>query len=76
MTPHHALSLARINELRARDYYLDIARKASDPEVVALASELADEERQHVQWVEAWLERFPQADEEWDHDDDPPNLQG
>ena len=76
MTPHHALSLARINEQRARDYYLDIAGKSSDPEVVALASELADEEREHVQWVEAWLKRFSDPEEEWDRDDDPPNLQG
>jgi len=76
MTPHQALSLALTNEKRARDYYRDIARESSDPEVIKLARDLAEEEREHVAWVELWLERFPQTEEGWDHDDDPPILQG
>ncbi len=75
MTPRQALLLALINEQRARDFYIDIARHSSDPEVVELARELAVEEREHVAWVEQWLERFPQTQDGWDHDDDPPNLQ-
>ncbi len=76
MTPRQALSLALLNERRARDYYLDIVEQATDPEVVELARELADEEREHVNWVKQWLERFAETEEGWDHDDDPPNLQG
>ncbi|MDT8319571.1 MAG: ferritin family protein, partial [Xanthomonadales bacterium] len=75
MTPHQALSLALLNEQRARDYYLGIAGRSSDPEVKALAGELAEEEREHVSWVEQWMERFPPAEPDWDHDDDPPILQ-
>ena len=75
MTPHQALSLAVLNERRARDCYLDIAGRSSDSEVQALAGELAEEEREHVIWVEQWLERFPRTQPGWDHDDDPPNLQ-
>ena len=76
MTPRQALSLALINEKRARDYYTDIAAQSSDPEVVKLARDMAEEEREHVAWVELWLERFPQTQAGWDRDDDPPNLQG
>lgn len=76
MTPRQALSLALLNEQRARDYYTAIAERAADPEVVELASELAQEEREHVEWVEQWLQRFPPTAADWDHDDDPPNLQG
>jgi len=76
MTPRQALSLALLNERRARDYYLDIVDQASDPEVIELARELADEEREHVTWVKRWLERIPQTHSGWDQDDDPPNQQG
>ena len=75
MTPRQALSLALLNEQRAHDYYRDIASHSSDSEVVKLARELADEEREHVAWVELWLQRFPESEEGWDQDDDPPNLQ-
>jgi rubrerythrin len=75
MTPRQALLLALLNEQRARDFYNDICRHSSDPEVVELARELAAEEREHVAWVEQWLERFPPTEDGWDHDDDPPNLQ-
>jgi rubrerythrin len=64
-----------LNERRARDYYLDIVDQASDPEVIKLARELADEEREHVKWVQQWLDRLPQTQSGWDRDDDPPNLQ-
>ena len=76
MTPRQALLLALRNEQRARDYYVAIAQHSSDPEVTELASELAEEECEHVEWVEQWLERFPPTQADWDHDDDPPNLQG
>ena len=75
MKPRQALSLALLNERRARDYYLDIVDQASDPEVIKLARELADEEREHVKWVQQWLDRLPQTQSGWDRDDDPPNLQ-
>ncbi len=75
MTPHQALLLALLNEQRAHDFYNEISRHSSDPEVAELARELAAEEREHVAWVEQWLERFPPTEDGWDHDDDPPNLQ-
>lgn len=75
MTPHQALSLALLNEQRASEYFTGIACDSSDPEVVTLASELAEEEREHVQWVEQWIARFAAPEEGWDRDDDPPNLQ-
>lgn len=75
MTSRQALALALLNEQRARDYYVTIAENSSDPEVVKFARELAEEEREHVQWVEQWLERIPPTEADWDQDDDPPILQ-
>jgi rubrerythrin len=75
MTPRQALSLALLNEQRAHVYYDRIANQARDPEVKELASELAEEEKEHVAMVEAWLKRFPETEDDWDHDDDPPILQ-
>lgn len=75
MTPRQAMLLALLNEQRARDYYVNIADHSSDPEVLAVARELANEEREHVRWVEKWLERFPPTAADWDQDDDPPILQ-
>lgn len=76
MTPHQALLLALTNERRARDYFEGIAEHSSDPEVARFARELAEEEKEHVEWVERWLEQFPETEEGWSQDDDPPVLQG
>jgi len=76
MTPRQALLLALTNERRARDYFGAIAGHATDPEVAQFAGEMAEEEKEHVEWVERWLEQFPEPEQDWDQDDDPPILQG
>lgn len=75
MTPRQALELALINEKRAHEYYDSIATSTKDPEVKALAAEFAEEEKEHVALVEAWMKKYPETDADWDHDDDPPILQ-
>jgi len=72
MTPAHALNLALHNEQRACDYYANIAVNTPDEETRQLAQELAEEEKEHVALVRTWLEKFPQVDNDWDQDDDPP----
>ena len=72
MTPRQALLLARFNEQRAVDYYAAIAAAATDPQIVALAMEMAADEREHVRWVDQWLEQFGPDDPDWDEDTDPP----
>ncbi|WP_298422009.1 ferritin family protein [Rhodoblastus sp.] len=72
MTPNQALQLARFNEQRAVAFFEAVARKASDGQVRAFALELAKEERQHVVWLDQWLQQFPETENGWDEDPDPP----
>jgi rubrerythrin len=72
MTPHQALQLARINEERAVAFFETIAGTALDPKVRAFAAEMADDERQHVVWVDEWIARFGPEDPGRIEDPDPP----
>lgn len=75
MTPHQTLTLALHNEQRAHDFFDNIAKTSTDQETSQLAGKLAEEEVEHVNWVKEWLTKFPETAEDWDADDDPPNLQ-
>ncbi len=75
MTPRQILELVLLNERQARNYYGDIADQATDPEVVKLARELADEEQEHIKRIKQQLDQLPQTPAGWDKDDDPPILQ-
>lgn len=59
MTPHNALQYARDNEERAMHFYQTVAEGTDDPEVRRLAAEFAEEEREHTEALEDWLERVP-----------------
>lgn len=59
MTPHDALQYARDNEERAMHFYQTVAGRTDDPEVGRLAAEFADEEKEHTEALEDWLERVP-----------------
>jgi rubrerythrin len=72
MTPYQALRLARINEERATAFFESVAANALDPEVRTYAAEMAKDERQHVAWVDQWLEKFASPELGWDDDPDPP----
>lgn len=72
MTPHQALSLALENEQNALEFFDEIAGNNTDSKVRELAREFADDERQHVAWMEEWLAKYPAPDSDWDYDPDPP----
>ena len=74
MTTHQALKIAMGNEKRAHDFYFDISRKSPAPDVQALAAEFADEEKEHLELLEKWLESSPEPDEGAAFDPDPPNT--
>lgn len=74
LTPHQALSLALLNEQRACDFYKSIKTATSDNETRTLAAELAEEEEEHVSLIGDWLAKYPEPDDDWDYDDDPPNV--
>lgn len=61
MTPAQAMQLALDNEKRAFEFYADVVDDNKDESVCELAAEFAAEERQHIAWVEGWLEEV-QAD--------------
>jgi rubrerythrin len=72
MTPHHALQLALHNEKLAHVFFAEIAAGAADADVVLLASEMAEEEQEHVALMEKWLGRYPAPSDDWSDDPDPP----
>ena len=74
MTPSQALTLALYNEQRACDFYKTIQASSPDPAARELAGELAEEEEEHVALIKVWLAKFPETVEDWDYDDDPPNV--
>lgn len=75
MTPHHALCLALGAERNALTFYESVLETGGDEDMVALARELATEEREHVALVEAWLAKYPEPASDWAEDPDPPAHQ-
>ena len=74
MTPRHALQLARDAEIQAQNYYPSVADSSPNPAVRDLALEFAYEEAEHVDLVNKLIERYPDTDEGWDFDPDPPGI--
>ncbi len=72
MTPWHALQLALKAEQQAFAFFDEFRRTASDPEIKRLAEEFAEEEEEHVALVLRELEKYPEPEEGWDDDPDPP----
>ncbi len=72
MGPHQALTLALAAENRALAFYMDVVTQAPTDDLRALAEEFVVEEAEHVALVQEWLQRYPEPDQDWDVDDDPP----
>lgn len=56
---YNALKYARGNEVRSMKYYRAVAIEVQDPELQRLASEFAEEEREHVLALDQWLAQTP-----------------
>jgi len=74
MQPWHALQLALQCEQRAQKHFEGIAAGKAPKKVLAAAAEMAEEEREHVRLIEAWIARVPRPGADWDHDPDPPRM--
>ena len=72
MTPHHALRLALESEQAGNAFYREVAEQTKNDKVRSLATEMADEEAEHVSWIEELLLKFPPPPPHWDEDLDPP----
>jgi rubrerythrin len=73
LQPYNALKYARGNELRSMKYYRSVAAEAADPELQRLASEFAEEEREHVQALDRRLAHTPRPSASFA--DDPDTLE-
>lgn len=74
MQPWHALSLALKGEERAHRFFARLAGEATAPAVKRAATEMADEEREHVELVRSWMTKVPRPDDDWRDDPDPPRY--
>lgn len=74
MTPYHALDFALANEKRGLEFYARCAKDTDDAEVRRLAQEFADEEAEHVETLERWLNNTPRPDRNWAEDPDPAQV--
>jgi rubrerythrin len=72
MTPYHCIHMALQNERRGHQYYAEMARDATDPEVRRLAEEFAAEEAGHVALLEQMALSVKEPEPDWDQDLDPP----
>ena len=70
-----AVLLALEHERRATQFYADVADAAHAPDVIALARQFADEEREHIGWLEACLAECGAEDLKANEDPDPPLSQ-
>lgn len=74
MQPYHALEVALACEERALRFFENLVRVARVPEVRAAATEMREEEREHVGLVRAWMAKVARPDDGWADDPDPPRY--
>lgn len=70
-----AVELALEHERKAADFYSEVARTTTDDEVRRLARQFADEELEHVGWLESLLAQQGPDDASVVDDPDPPLCQ-
>jgi rubrerythrin len=61
MTPYDALKIALDAESRAKVLFERLAAATDDPEVRSLSQELANDEDEHLGWLQEALDRMPRA---------------
>lgn len=74
MRPAQALALALRAERQAHSFYASLATAAKLPRIRELASQFAEEEAEHVRLLTEWIARYPDPDQNWDYDPDPPAM--
>jgi rubrerythrin len=75
MTPYQALSLMLACEERALAFFTTVAGQHANLDVRAVAEQLAEEEREHLDLLRQWLSRYPEPAEDWQFDLDEPISQ-
>ena len=75
LSVREAVLLALEHERKATQFYADIADTAQAADVASLARQFADEEREHIGWLEACLAECGAGDALANEDPDPPLCQ-
>ena len=66
LTPHDALRIALAGEQRARDFFQRVADGTTNPELQALAQDMANEEIEHAERLERALAHVPDPNIDWE----------
>jgi rubrerythrin len=74
MRPTQALSLALRAERQAHGFYASVAETTTDGRIRELAAQFAAEEADHVRLLTEWIKKYPDPDNHWDFDPDPPAM--
>ena len=75
MTKRQALELALHNEIRGRDFYMQVAERSLNAELQHIAGEMAAEEDIHVEMLRKWLAKEAANNLQQPLEDlDPPNM--
>lgn len=74
MQPWHALQLALQAEQRAEAFFAHLVQLDLSEPVRRAALELQEEEREHVELVRSWMEKYPEPEDNWADDPDPPRF--
>lgn len=72
MTPWHALQMALAAEKRAHGFFSRLADAPPNAAMKRWAEEFREEEAEHVRYVEALLQKYPEPPADWADDMDPP----
>lgn len=72
LSVRQAVLLALEHERKAADFYAGIADGAEDTDVRTMARQFADEEREHIGWLETYLAECGPEDAAAHEDPDPP----
>ncbi|MCM8857147.1 MAG: ferritin family protein [Candidatus Thiodiazotropha sp.] len=72
MTITQAMEIALFNEIRGRDFYIQVAENTANEEVIKIAKEMAEEEGWHVEMLREWQTNL--REERPLEDLDPPNM--
>lgn len=74
MRPAQALALALRAERQAHGFYASVAETSKLHRIRDLAAQFASEEAEHVRLLTEWIAKYPDPDQHWDFDPDPPAM--
>lgn len=75
MTPYHAVELALRCKKRLVEFFDRLAETCDNEGIKLMARDFKREQAKHIDLLKQWLSEYPEPDEDWQEDYDPPRLQ-